>query len=167
MHPANTGIRYTKQYDEYSCGPTALINALKWAGHSVSYKRDIKTYRTRVQCSQNGTGVMFLGMALNFISHKIQVIDKYTNHYLFIKKLPKWKRIKEHLTQGGGLILRYDWPNGDDAHYILVTHLTQAMVGVVNYKRRGPSHGFIQQRTLRQLLQQKESMVCWLLAKTE
>jgi len=167
MRPANSGIRYTKQYDQYSCGPTALINTLKWAGSSISLKKGIKHYQTKVLCTKiNGTGVLSLDFALQGLP-KVKIVTRYSTHTLFPKKPPKWSAVKAHLQQGGTLILRYDWPSGEDAHYVLVTHLTTTMAGVVNYKSTGPSHSFIHQRTLRQLLRQKESLVCWLLSKKQ
>lgn len=124
MRPANSGIRYTKQYDGYSCGPTVLINTLKWAGNPTSFKKRIKHYQTEVLCTKvSGTGVLSLDFALQGLP-RVKIVTRYSNHHLFPKNPPKWYAMKAHLRQGGTLIVRYDWPDGKDAHYVLVTHLT-------------------------------------------
>lgn len=40
-------MRYTRQRNKTNCGPTAVMNALKWAGYSCSYKEFGRALKVR------------------------------------------------------------------------------------------------------------------------
>lgn len=63
--------RWAFQPDDYSCGPTMIINALKWVG-TYSYRGNIKEISNRLECSSNGS---FINQSVlrDLLGHKYTV----------------------------------------------------------------------------------------------
>lgn len=110
-------IRYIKQPDNYGCGPTAILNTLKWAGYRVTLK---KHYRALViKCrSKDPDGNEFSGTTV----YDFENVLKYVGQKIFdIKFLlrPKIKRIKKELKKGNAVILLHLNPD-HTSHYTLI-----------------------------------------------
>jgi hypothetical protein len=43
-------MTYIVQRDRYRCGPVAIFNALRWAGETVTYEKDIKRLSRLCEC---------------------------------------------------------------------------------------------------------------------
>lgn len=50
-----TNVRWIAQKNNFSCGPVAILNILKWAGFPVSYNKDYKFWKTKCKCTEYGT----------------------------------------------------------------------------------------------------------------
>lgn len=109
------GVRFLRQRDQYSCGPIAILNALKWAGLQLTYKDNFKQIKKLCKTTASW------GTTPENITN---VLSKYTEHLNFeIKALITLKDIERHLKKGGAVILEY-WfkENLDiyDGHYVFI-----------------------------------------------
>ena len=50
-----TSIRWIAQKNEFSCGPIAILNILKWIGFQVNYKKDYNFWKKKCKCDYSGT----------------------------------------------------------------------------------------------------------------
>lgn len=105
-------IRYVKQRDKSSCGPLALLNALKWAGSPVTTK-DLKMLRSLVSHTRKrGTSHIHFDNAL----------DKcFFNYYL----TPKMREIEQHIKRGYIVIALGIHPAGGGGHFFLITNVSK------------------------------------------
>jgi len=157
-------IRYTKQFDESSCGPISVINAIKWVGVSINRKSNLSYFRKIAKCDKHGTAHWDLDLLLSVKAKPHLNIKKY----IFVT----WSLIKKHLQKDGIVILRHGWDKYSDAgHYTLITHLTSKKVGVVNYFHDGPAYRLIDQETLKKIISvvrpSGKKAICWLLSKPQ
>jgi hypothetical protein len=83
-----------KQRDGYSCGPVAIINALKWAGVETT-KEERKRISNKIKCKQN-----FGTFKEDFQKYfkQIKYLDSKFFHRLSLKKF------KKHIDNGGAII---------------------------------------------------------------
>lgn len=86
-----------KQRHKKSCGPVAILNAMRRKGSKISYKDMIK------KCQKNGAFNLKKGMALESLCHMI----KYFGLTYSLDFNPRLKRIKNYLNQGKYIILMY------------------------------------------------------------
>lgn len=108
------GVRFLRQRDEYSCGPIAVLNALKWAGLSLTYKQNFKEIKELCKTTKSwGTTP----------SNITNVLSQYIEYICFeVKELITLKDIEKHIKHGGALILEY-WFKDDlefDGHYVFI-----------------------------------------------
>ena len=89
-------IRYIHQQDEYSCGPVALANILKWAGHKATLA-SLPALRKLCKCHpKTGTNKEDLEVALKALGIK------------FRRDIgPTLKEIDQHIDGGGVLLINY------------------------------------------------------------
>jgi hypothetical protein len=88
--------RYVRQRDKNSCGPIAILNALKWAGVRVSIRRGYKLIRKDTKyCPHDGTPPYFMGRVL------------YKNRRLTVRRPRRFsiRAIEDHLQNGGAAVL--------------------------------------------------------------
>ena len=135
--------RYCKQQDQFSCGPVALLNAMKWAGKRVSYG-DLPALRLACKCVPS-TGTV----ASNLARASRQLIDSHTIKHIH---RPSLKLLNNHL-EIGSFILNYGFlyhgePHG---HYIFCFKGPRGVCKAVNYDL-GHSPYIIKQSTLKDLL---------------
>jgi len=105
-------MRYIKQKDTYSCGPIALINAMKWAGFNYTYK-DLKRMQRLCKCKYpNGTHWRDMTNAIRDMS-KLMTTTR--------KNWPLILDIIKHLEKDGVVILAYKRDPKHVGHYILIT----------------------------------------------
>ena len=107
--------RYCKQRDNYSCGPVALLNLMKWAAqYPVTYKKSISVLQKACGTDQDGTHDMPM---------HIQLIKSQIHHNISVIKVKNitLSTFKNHLIKGGSAIVAYEERLGtDEWHYALV-----------------------------------------------
>jgi len=124
-------IKYLKQREQGTCGPVAIINALKWAGLRVTEKTHKKRIRQLTSCSMHhGRG--FRGCFPYDIDY---ALSRYKSIYACCNHSgqpnTKLSEIDKHLDYGGSLLIRYFWkPNC--GHYTLCIGRTPKTYILVN-----------------------------------
>jgi hypothetical protein len=156
--------RFTKQYDSYTCGPAAVINALKWAGEQVSYRATKKSLCARMKCwSDGGTRPSDLDTSLRKIGKKrfsVSRRDKFS-----ISSLEK------HLRKDDcSIVVRYIWPDTEHVgHYVFISHYNHRLFGgmyyVTNLYCDGPAGRYITRKTFKNLISKRSKAVVWFLIK--
>lgn len=93
--------RYLRQPHATTCGPTVVVNAIKWAGGRAN-RRTYDFYRGMCASpgSLGGTYMPDFKRALAFAS---QGLFNYEEGPCSIR------RVARHLARGGAVIARYDW----------------------------------------------------------
>ena len=107
--------RYISQKDNYSCGPVAFINLMKWSGENVTYK-DINFYKEFLMCDKSGT---FRGVFSVAIESLYNLNVKHVSN-------PRSKDIDGCLDKGGSVVLVYSFYDEDEedceaGHFMFVT----------------------------------------------
>jgi hypothetical protein len=121
-------IRYARQPTKSSCGPTAIINAIKWAGYKCSIKSH-HTFLSRL-CNTNaedGTEALDFSRAL-----KKLVVGPGPTHNISIwtRHSPKAKDIVKCIKENdcAAIILYYfkspNKSNNVEGHYTLLTDVS-------------------------------------------
>jgi len=89
-------IRYIRQRDQFSCGPVAIINTLKFLGCNITYK-DLPLVQNLCKCkSPDGTNPENLEKALSMLG------------ICFERKIkPSLKDIDGHIKSRGAILLNY------------------------------------------------------------
>lgn len=105
-------MRYiTQQQHDKSCGPIAIMNALKWLGESVSYRKDLELFKQIGYTINSGWYRHELRRGLNYfnIKHKLH-------------KAPTLTAMKQILKKGNSIIMEHDWVLEDTTggHYIFI-----------------------------------------------
>jgi len=132
-------IRYTKQNDKYSCGPTAIINVLKWAGYSVPYREYKKEFNNRCSCGpRTGTAPWHLDFALN--NTKEVAVKRMMNN-------PTLSDLNFQLRKDRAVIIRFGHPGG--GHYALCIKETNKFYLTVNYFKNGKAVRYVSKRKMR------------------
>lgn len=105
---ATNTMRYLKQQDDYSCGPIALMNILKWLGHRVLYK-DLPKYKQLCYCD-DGTWAADLESAMCEYFEPVDIAPSIT-------------AMDKHLVSGGIVLFGYEYEIGkrECAHWVLCT----------------------------------------------
>lgn len=107
--------RYIKQRDHHSCGPVALLNALKWAGYKVSYNKHFRSIYRSCKCSDTGTFDCDFDSAIRRYRHLIVMPEDgpFEQPYIGL--------IDEHLDNGGAVVFSYIYKScrGMDSHLSL------------------------------------------------
>lgn len=157
------GVRFLRQKDQYSCGPVAVINALKWAGLPLTYKSDFKEIKTRCKTTADW------GTTPHNIS---KVLSQYDELSFEIKQLITLKDIEEHLLSGGAVILEY-WFKDEtlyDGHYVFIYEREGNDFVVVNHMSDGSAVQVCSRQNLKSMLRCKKyrytgSPSAWLIRK--
>lgn len=72
-------MRYCVQRNEFSCGPILIINALKWAGEKITYRKDYKELCELLKCSRE------IGTKSSYITRYIQKLNPRRTRSLSMK----------------------------------------------------------------------------------
>ena len=162
--------RYIKQRDKSSCGPIAVINALKWSGHRVTELNSKKEIKIISRCAKfnphNPKGL--IGVPPDKLD---QVMREFTN--LNVGKrisTVKLKQIDQALDNGNAVILRYFWERGNRSggHYILCVNKSDKTYTVVNDGRKVKTVMKRNRKTMERMLTTKldgEGPVAWIISK--
>lgn len=111
-------MRFLKQKDQFSCGPLALVNALKWCGRKSSLK-ELKTTLQTTRTQGTSHRVLSSTICKVFNTHKISS--------------PTTESIENHLSTYGSLLLQYEWTKSKKGHIVLIIGQTNHYYYVVNY----------------------------------
>ena len=113
--------RYTKQRDDFRCGPVSILNALKWAGVDISHAASIAYLSELCDCTES------LGTAHKDFDRAIRKAGKGILRVRLVRH-PSLGEIEEHLREGGALVLNYRWrreKKGTAArHFSLLTDIS-------------------------------------------
>jgi hypothetical protein len=101
-------VRFVNQRDDFSCGTIALLNALKWLGKDVTYRKDFNRIKCLCKTTTKGTFISDIYSALRAlqITSKYRDSDEYSPSELLL-----------HLYEGGSLILALDWKRKGERLY--------------------------------------------------
>ena len=129
-------LRYTKQRDEFSCGPIAILNALIWAGADAAHDKCYAWLRELCDCTPpNGTQYAPFERALKSAGQEIFQVRKIMR--------PSMSTIDDHLQSGQALVLNYLWktPTELQRHYVLMVGTSESggSYYTVNNFRQGPA----------------------------
>jgi hypothetical protein len=107
--------RYLKQRDKYSCGAIALLNALKWAGYQINYRRDFGRAYRACKCNKDGVYTNNFDTAIRRYK-KLIVLPECESF-----EAPPIKLIDECLENHGAIAMAYIYKyNG----HVEVSHMT-------------------------------------------
>ena len=119
-------VRYTRQHDEYTCGPIAILNALKWAGKNVSLK-NLK-YLKRITKCQCDSDPQCSGMADKDMNLGLKRVGKGIFRTNRIRA--GIKDIEKHLKNRGAVLANlegiFDRKNIITGHYVLVVGVSNS-----------------------------------------
>ncbi len=102
-------IRYTKQRDRLSCGPTAILNALKWAGTGATYKEEGRQLIKDCRIHSKDCDLFGIRGVIPFTLDAI-LERKWICKHLHVKYCwsgPTIELLNNHLLSGGAAIIRY------------------------------------------------------------
>lgn len=92
--------RYVRQKDKFRCGPVAILNALRWAGLNINYKKSINNLTLMCFCKPGrGTSHNNFDNALRELCENFFKVRRVYH--------PTLKQIEEHLQNNGAVILNY------------------------------------------------------------
>lgn len=114
-------VKYSYQRDEYSCGPTALLNIMRWAGQKITKKYLMKKCGGRKRVSKIGTDVCIFNNLLLDLPGIIVPMIGY--------KVPL-KYLDQHLARGG--IVAASYMDDECGHYALIVGRTKKFYLVAN-----------------------------------
>jgi hypothetical protein len=110
--------RYTKQYDQYNCGPVAVVNALKWAGEKVSYRECKFDIMDMCGGKQSyGAPPWILGETLGQIGRTTGRFDVVRHSKLTLKD------IERVLKEGKAILLIHPNRVTGGRHYVLMVNM--------------------------------------------
>ena len=151
-------IRYCKQRDNYSCGPIAILNAIKWTESEWFTYRMLPAIQWVCKTDKNGTYDEHFNFALKYFEQLgyFKVV-KARNTYL--------TRIQEHLKNGGAMIAAYQESKCDrEWHYAMFLSDMDGQWTVINH-----SNGkelFTEYQVSRSLMHKRlDKSAIWLLNK--
>jgi len=116
---------YVKQRDKYSCGPIAILNAIKWSGIKATYSSHFK----RVSKLSN-SGICGID------NHDItKALNNYKKLKYRIKKHITVEELEKHLIKGGSAIVGYDFRiDGEDVgHYSFIAGKKDRRFVIINH----------------------------------
>jgi len=119
--------RYIKQRHERSCGPTALMNAVKWAGYSLSYEDYIDYYAKLCDYKKGddfGTHWLNLHRAI-LATPELKLVA--------LLNRPTLRQLDRFLNKGFSAIVRYKHSKG--GHFAFVPKHTAKFYYMVNGPR--------------------------------
>ena len=103
-------VRFIEQFDGYSCGAVAAMNALKWLGRRVNYRKHFNKIKSLCKTDKDkGTFIVDIYRGLRHMGVKAKYeADGFTSRDLLM-----------HLWNGGAIILGFDWKEATDKQYSL------------------------------------------------
>lgn len=139
-------MRYiNKQSYPTCCGPVAVLNALKWLGNSVSWRKyeDIFPFLGwQKYCKEDkGCNLHSIHKMLRFFEVNYRYIP-HTKHVII------WD-IERELDKGNGVILNYRWynKNGNEGnHYVFIDQHTPTRFRSKNEWLRGGDKGCLKRK---------------------
>jgi hypothetical protein len=139
--------KFTKQYHKNTCFPTALLNIIKWAGFSVSYKKSIKNLIDRFGLRDKNEGT------------SLEEIDYYLKNNCFV--LPKRiifdcteKQIDNELQKKRGVLLVYSFSEKEQVfcHTVFIAGGTKNSFKIVNWHGQSKTVELVSKKKISYLL---------------
>ncbi|KKN65725.1 hypothetical protein LCGC14_0478640 [marine sediment metagenome] len=117
-----------KQRHKTSCGPVAILNALKWKGYHDSYADVISFAKRRLSFKHHGSGMhwIYISQALDVLDIRYKIIHKAT-----------LVDITRELDRDRAVILFFQY-GGHHAHYIFIDKHTEKFVRAWNMGNNTP-----------------------------
>lgn len=149
--------RYIKQRDKYSCGPIALMNALKWAGATkISSYTMLPSWRNICRTKRiEGTSFTDLFRAAKTAKMFIPICVKKA------KPRVKLADIDAHLRHGGAVILGSVSESLGGFHWFLIIkkleQVGESSYLVVNFDDRSTRH-FVSAKTIKRSMRLAKSL---------
>lgn len=146
-------IRYTKQRDKFSCGPVAIMNAVKWTGSECTYAKRIGLFRDLCLCRPVSREPDRLGGTshANFDQALRRTAEAHGGFDVLRVYRPKLPRIEEHLRSGGIIIMNYYWEVKGKVgrHFCILESISDSgkTFRTVNDVKAGPAIMAIRRRT--------------------
>ena len=135
--------RYVKQKDQVSCGPVAILNVLKWAGHKFTSK-DLHLLSVLLR-KEDGTEVVRIS---RFLSAAF-----YTRRYSRITL----KELDRILSNDQITLVAY-WQRDKKAnyhgHYVLIENKTKTGYWCINLDKKGKTRDHWSRHTISNLIKQ-------------
>jgi hypothetical protein len=125
--------KYIRQPDSYSCGPTAILNALKWAGLDVTLQEfPLLQFSCRTvdpdsnDIEDHGTLDHDFDRVLRWSGKKVLKVRR--------RKNPSFKDIYIHVKSGGAICLGYFWREKKQGgeHFCFISGMRRGLFHVVN-----------------------------------
>ena len=103
-------IKWIKQRNQHSCVPIAILNLLKWCGHSVSYRKDFGVWSEQVNHTKDGTHIRDYAAILNQIPEiRVKRVTR-----------PTIAEIDRVLSTGSVVLLRCAWKMPEIHRHLLL-----------------------------------------------
>lgn len=120
--------KYSRQLNDFNCGPTAILNAMKWAGARVSNDFiPFLEFGCRIDAADDDLGTTF-----NDFDRMIRYCGKNLYKTRRTKHLTM-KKLRAHLMNGGAVALDYvDDSTVDGGHSTLIIGMKGSMFSFVN-----------------------------------
>lgn len=128
-------MRYVKQPDSYSCGPTAILNAMKWAGIDATSRNHLPYLQfscrtidleTPDDSENHGTLDSDFDRVLRYVGRGIFRVQK--------KKRPTVELLRRRLKNGEAIALVYYWEQGAQTgeHFCFIAGLWHGLFVCIN-----------------------------------
>lgn len=131
-------VRYVRQPTQSSCGPTAIINSIKWVGYRSSLKLH-HTFLTKF-CNttrEEGTDPSDFGRALKKMLEGSGSLKRENNYSVSIwrRNNPLYKSVIDHISKPDcAAVVLYYWKIKEyvEGHYMLITGVSPDGVVCIN-----------------------------------
>jgi hypothetical protein len=139
--------RYTKQRSPYECGPTALLNSLRWAGIKTGYKDSREALWQACLCyPRRGTYSGRFDSAIKELSRGLFTVRRLCR--------PTLQAIERHLLSGGTVVLNYRQSSNRKRvcrHFTFLAGISPdgEVFQVVNDYREGPAKQKVSRATFK------------------
>lgn len=118
-------IKFYAQRDRHSCGPIAILNAMKWCKIKCSYINDLKEISEYSNTKKEGTYDFYCYFALRYFLKGYAVVEKH-------KDLPKKTLIKYLKNENYAAIVGHPNLGADYFHYSFWYHATDNSIYAAN-----------------------------------
>jgi len=160
--------RYVKQWDMFSCGAIAVLNARKWAGRRTTIAHDYKKLRKRAQVSPDTGGCTLQGIDRTLRSCE-EIIVRRT-------KRRTARNVLRHVNKGGSAVITvralFNKRVGFESHVIFVLGRSRSgkSVKIVNEYPGWPTVSHIRRSTFARYMKRSKKSIytnphVWLISK--
>ena len=150
-------VKYVKQQDRFRCGPVAIINAMRWAGKDVSYKKAIPRLTTSCKC-KSPKGTKFRPF--------IKTLRKEGKRLFKIRSIvePLFCEIEDALLEGDAVVWNFKGQFG--RHYALIVDMKKKTFGVANFGQDYEPLTYVSHQEIEQIIEQDDRFHrAWVITK--
>lgn len=127
-------MRYIRQPDSYSCGPTAILNAMKWAGiDATSQYLPYLQFSCRTIDLETPADPESHGTLSSDFDRVLRYVGTGAFH-VRRKKNPTASEMKRHLEKGNAIALAYYWEDETEKgeHFCFIAGLERGLFVCIN-----------------------------------